>query len=425
MQPVWRVETNLPGGDGLVRVDGEVVLVRGAVEGDRLRLQLGARQRGVRRGRIVELVEASPMRVTPPCPVADRCGGCALQAVAIEAQAAMKSRWVRDAFGSLMDAGSKWLPMVSADAPRLRRRLRWFVGHDAAGYFLGFYAAGTHQPVRHGHCAVVEPALNQLRAWLEAAFDLQGVQSVQALLLDDGAHLVIEGDDAPPQLATRPDCVDGAVNIFWRDRAGVTRPLRQAAQQSVHQPMQSLHDRLPAGSREIALLVGPDDFVQGQREGNRELIAQIQAWAGDVRRVADLFCGIGNLSLPLAVATGAEVAGAELNGASVRAAMRSAGVLGVQAAFVQANLFESFDMAPYVGADLLILDPPRRGAKRIAASMGRLLPAKVVLISCDVAAGARDGAALQRQGYRLAALRALDLFPFAGHVEAMSLWERA
>jgi len=207
------------------------------------------------------------------------------------------------------------------------------------------------------------------------------------------------------------------VQYWWRDKAGITRPLKK--------PILAFHDLLPSSNQDIRLRVGPDDFVQGQRQGNRELITQIQQWAGPVNRIADLFCGIGNLSLPLAVATGAEVFGAELNPASVRAASANAKALGVESQFVVANLFESFDKEPYIGADVLILDPPRRGAKRICHHIAQLLPKKIIMVSCDVAAGARDGALLRSQGYRLKALRALDLFPYAGHVEAMSLWVQA
>jgi len=129
--------------------------------------------------------------------------------------------------------------------------------------------------------------------------------------------------------------------------------------------------------------------------------------------------------LALGVATGAGVFGAELNAASVKAALTNANSLGVSGQFVVANLFEDFDQEPYIGADVLILDPPRRGSKRLCHQMGRLMPKKIIMVSCDVATGARDGALLQAQGYRLKALRGLDLFSGAGHVEAMSLWVRA
>lgn len=405
----------LAGGESAVNADGITVLVANAVPGDLLAVNVSGKRRGVWRGEVIEIIEASPERMEAKCPVADRCGGCALQYISDGAQAGLKSDWVKGAFCSLMDDQSEWIP-AEPQVDRFRRRVRWFVGSDRQVFFLGFYQQASHQPVCHHHCLAVTPELNAVRESIEKGVSLNGIESVQAVQLSDGIHLILETGFAPEPIEIGE--VEGlALQWWWRDERGITRPLKK--------PVVPFHDMLPSGGGDVALTVGPDGFVQGQIEGNRELIAQIQQWAGSVRRVADLFCGIGNLSLPLAAATGGEVVGAELNGASVRAATANAKQLGIKARFVEANLFESFDMEPFIGADLLILDPPRRGAKRICSQISRLLPEKIIMISCDAAAGARDGAQLKQQGYRLKALRALDLFPGAGHVEAMSYWERA
>ena len=412
---VGRAEKLLPGGETLVRVDGSPVLVANAVPGDLLQLNMQAKRRGVLRAEIEKVVESSDQRIKAACAVAGQCGGCALQSISTTNQASVKSAWVSDAFKALMDADTEWVPVQVEDSDHHRRRLRWFVGNDEQGSFLGFYAPASHQAVRHASCMVATAELNAVRELIEESVDLAGLESVQAVQLDDGVHVVLEG-------TVRPDLIeieqlDGLMlQWWWRDGDRITRPLRK--------PVLAFHDLLPAGEAKIALAVGPDDFVQGQRAGNRNLIRQIQDWSGRVNRVADLFCGIGNLSLPLAAATGAQVLAAELNPASVRAASANAKSLGLTAQFVVANLFEDFDKGPYIGADVLILDPPRRGAKRLCHQMGQLLPKKIIMVSCDVAAGARDGALLRQQGYRLKALRALDLFAFAGHVEAMSLWEQ-
>jgi len=154
------------------------------------------------------------------------------------------------------------------------------------------------------------------------------------------------------------------------------------------------------------------------------MVRQVQEWAGNPRFVADLFTGIGNLSLPLACATGATIRGADLCESSIRSANASAKTLGANAHYEAINLFESFDGSAFAGADVLILDPPRKGAKRICRNIGALLPASSIMVNCDVASGTRDAAELHKLGYRLQALRALDLFPYTGHVEAMSLWQR-
>lgn len=404
----------LPGGESLVLADGDTVLVANAVPGDLLAIHISDKRRGVWRGEIVEVLEASDQRITPACPVADLCGGCALQSISGADQAELKSEWVKNGFASVMGSDTAWSPIVWQE-DRFRRRVRWSVGSDREGLFLGFKALASHQPVRHRTCPVITPALNQLARLIEKLVPLNGVTTVQALQLADGIHLILETELAPE--AVKIDQIEGLLlQWWWRDAQGITRPLKK--------PTVPFHDLLPAGKKDVALTVGPDGFVQGQAEGNRELIAQIQAWAGKPKRIADLFCGIGNLSLPLAAATGAEVFGAELNAASVRAAIANAKALHVKASFAVANLFEDFDVEPYIGADLLLLDPPRRGAKRICEQISRLLPKQIIMVSCDVAAGARDGAILKKQGYQLKALRALDLFPGAGHVEAMSLWIR-
>lgn len=407
-------ERILPGGETLVRAEeGITILVQNAVPGDHVLVRPLGKRRGAMRGEMVELLTASEKRVAAPCPVAAECGGCSLQFIAPADQRTLKSEWVTDAFRSLIQADTV-ITGVSEEAVGLRRRVRWVMGKSEHGCVPGFYASASHQVVYHSQCAAVTPTLNQLHDYLQQRADLCDVEAIQAVELSDGIHVVIEGNAGT--LCGFPEQLDGMPLQWWWRHEQVTRPLTR--------PVQLFHDALPAGAADVMLAVGPDDFVQGQQAGNRALISLIQQWSGPVRRIADLFCGIGNLSLPLAVATGAMVCGAELNPASVRAATHNARRLGVAGHFEQANLFEQFEMESYIAADVLILDPPRRGAKRICSHIGQLMPKKIIMISCDPVAGARDGALLQQQGYRLKRLQALDLFAYAGHVEAMSLWQR-
>jgi len=414
-----RAGNMLPGGEVSVRVQDETILVSNAVPGDLLEIHVTDKRRGVLRGEISRIVEPSQDRVEAPCPVAALCGGCAMQSVSAEQQALVKSDWVSHAFKAVMETDTDFIA-IKAGQQIYRRRVRWFVGLDDPGFFLGFYAPATHQPVRHTSCMAVTSELNTVRELIESNVSLEGVVSVQALQLHDGIHIILECNARPVVDIDEleGDELDGlSLQWWWRDENHITRPLKK--------PGRAFHDLLPAGESTIGLSVGPDDFVQGQHDGNQILIRQIQEWGGAVKRIADLFCGIGNLSLPLAAATGATVFGAELNAASVRAASANAKILKLDAQFEVANLFESFALESYIGADLLILDPPRRGAKRICNQISRLLPKKIIMVSCDPAAGARDGVLLKQQGYRLKALRVLDLFPYAGHVEAMSLWVKS
>ena len=96
----------------------------------------------------------------------------------------------------------------------------------------------------------------------------------------------------------------------------------------------------------------------------------------------------------------------------------------MQAKYYLINVVEKSDWEGLSGADVLILDPPRKGAKRICEQMGHLLPSKIIMINCDIASGGRDAGILNKLGYKLRELKVIDLFPYAGHVEAMSLWSR-
>lgn len=423
-----QVEKLLPGGEALVRSNGSFFLVSNVVPGDTITIQPAGRRRGVQRASLQTVVKTSSDRVPAACPVADDCGGCSLQHLNPVKHAEIKSEWVLDVFRDYLDSSSIWIPVVE-QAHSFRRRVRWFVGEDSDGVFLGFKARASHRIVRHSRCMVVSDLLNQIRETIESATgqgDLSGMESVQALELSDGVHVVVESESKkrPGLLSDQPVELNSELNIelngiplqWWSRTASGTIPMTK--------PVALLHDRIALDDDEIDIRIGPDDFVQGQAEGNRQMICQIVEWSQQAKFVVDLFSGVGNLSLPVARVTGARVVGAELNRASVRAANANAKRLGLNAQYKQVNLFETFDAEYYAGADFVILDPPRRGAKKVCEMMGLLLPAKIIMINCDPASGARDAGTLHSLGYRLHTLRALDLFPYAGHVEAMSLWVR-
>ncbi len=403
----------------MVRTSGQTFLLQNGVPGDRIAFIPGEKRRGAMHGDLVEVIEASVDRISPLCPVASQCGGCAMQFVNTEKQADIKSGWVDAAFDKITDSKTLLLPAETI-AQHGRRRLRWYVGSDEQGLFLGFRVRASHAVIRHERCHCATAPLNRLRQQLEATGEIMiqnSLESVQVVELYDGIHLILEGVTLPACLEIPFHEIDGLPIQWWQRSDGVTRPLCK--------PVQSFHDLLPAGKENaIELQVGPDDFIQGQAFGNCQIIEQLFDWSEGARFVVDLFSGIGNLSLPVAAAYGSRVIGAELNSASVRAANANAKRLGLNAEYIEANLFERFDVEPFAGADLLILDPPRRGAKRVCSMMGSLLPAKIVMVNCDAASGGRDGEMLRSLGYRLHTLRALDLFPYTGHVEAMSLWVR-
>ncbi len=408
-----QVESMLPGGLGRVRSpSGEEVLIAQVAPGEMLRYRAQSTRRGVLQGELLSVLRASPMRQQAPCACSDRCGGCALQHLRPPAQVEIKSEWVRRALRHVWQKDTQWSP--ASVMPAKRRRVRWHLDEQGRP---GFHARRSRHIVHHRQCMVLEASLNALLVdWPAKA--CAGATACQAVALSDGIHAILEYPNTPralPSPTDLPSLVDQLPVQWWWRADGVTRPLRR--------PARIWHDRLPtADGGVLSIGVGPDDFVQGHAEGNRCMIRQILDWCLPARRVVDFFAGIGNLSLPLAMA-GCRVDGFESNPASVRAAKRNAAALEVNASYWRMDLHAlARPESSMVGADVLLLDPPRKGAKRICRQMRRLLPAQVVMVHCDLASAARDAGLLAEQGYRLRAARALDLFPYSGHVECMSLW---
>jgi len=411
------VERLLPGGAGCLTTDQGAVLLHDVAPGDRLTARITRQQRGITYGEVQHITEASPERCAPPCPVASQCGGCALQIVTASAHAAIKSDWVRHAFADAWHPQVLWQPVTPCQ--KGRRRVRW---HLDAQQQLGFYSRGSHQVATSSMCMVLTPDLQALlQSWHSVIPALQAThipQAVYAVALENGIHVVLEYEKKPAELPNIElnRVAEKAIQWWWND-GQVCRPLSR--------PVLTLHDAVPAGEQDLLLDVGPADFVQGNRSGNRMMVQQVQAWCKGAHRVVDLFSGIGNISLPLAM-LGCNVHGFEMNPASVRAANSSAKRLKLNAHYAVCDLMGRLATLPetMIGADVLILDPPRKGAKQLCRQLHRLLPRQIIMIHCDPVSAARDSGLVQQQGYQLQAVRGLDLFPFSGHVESMSLWQR-
>jgi len=409
------VERILPGGEGLVRRGNESVLIPNVVAGDIVSYQTTDKKRGVWRGKVLEIIQASTHRVSTPCAVASTCGGCALQAMSLEEQARLKTTWVTDAFQAFIHQDTEVTPLnPHHDGFAGRRRVRWFFDDGK----LGFRQRYSHDLVHSQTCIALTPKLDTLRNHLETLALPPQIKSIQAVELSNGIHIILESEQACPQ-DLNLSLVEGQ-QWWWRQ-------LGTPSIKAFNKPSLTLVDSIdlnPFDNQSLAIEIGPNDFVQGHQLGNQTLISQILAWSAGSKRVVDLFSGCGNLSLPIAAAHGAQIMGAELNVASVKAANRNAKRLGLDAQFQSLDLFGNFPKEPFIGADTLILDPPRKGAKRICQHIQSFFPQQIIMVNCDVAAGARDAKALSQAGFQLKALRPLDLFPYAGHVESLSLWAR-
>ena len=419
-------------GQAVAHVDGKLVFVAGALTGERVMAALVTRHANYDEAVVVEVLEPSSERVTPQCPAYERCGGCVLQHQDHAAQVRDKQAQLADKLariGGVQPDG--WLAPVVGPVWHYRRRARLGVRQvpRKGSVLVGFRERRSSYLTDMTECPVLDARLSALIAPLRTLIgDLSvpdQLPQIEATATDDDVVLVLR--HLVPLIDT-----DRAALAAFADTHGVRWFLQPAGPASVH-PLppggeQPLGYRLDAFGLDLEF--GPLDFTQVNFAINRQLVSlAVDLLAPEPgERVADLFCGIGNFSLPLA-RRGARVLGLEGDDALVARARdnaRRAG-LGTQCAFDRADLY---DDAPAVlprlaGCEAWLLDPPRSGAQALCSALPRPAPRRIVYVSCNPATLARDAGLLAGQGYRLTRAGIVDMFPHTAHVESIAVFERA
>ncbi|MEU7981353.1 TRAM domain-containing protein [Micromonospora sp. NPDC049081] len=426
MEEAERVELTVdavaPGGHCVARVDGQVVFVRHALPGERVIAEVTELHRGFARADAVEIVEASPDRVAPPCPYArpGGCGGCDLQHVAPAAQLGWKTAVVREQLtrlGGLTDAEIDGLRVTVEPLPGgplgWRSRVRYAV--DAAGR-AGLLKHRSHEVVPIDRCLIAHPAIQELpllgRPW-PTAESVEVVAStggdVVVTALTDGVPTLVDLPGPPATTVDVPDGpaaeVDGPATV--REVDGPATVLEVAAGRNWTLPAGGFWQVHPAAAD---TLVGAVLDLLAPQPGE-------SAW--------DLYGGAGLFAGALAARVGpdARVTVVESAAEGVAAARRNLADLSrveVVAARVETALARRRITGP---VDLVVLDPPRTGAgAAVVRDMIAADPRAIAYVACDPAAFARDVRTFTRAGWRLAALRGYDLFPMTQHVELVGLF---
>jgi 23S rRNA (uracil1939-C5)-methyltransferase len=424
-----RVDDLAHDGRGVAKLDGKTVFIADALPGERVMASRVSRRRSHDDAVLVEVLEASAVRVSPQCPHFGTCGGCSLQHLAPAAQLAAKDDSLHDSLQRLghVQAASRWAP-IGGPAWGYRRRARLGARKvDKKGRVLvGFRERRAPLVADMDSCAVLAggvgemiPALSRLIGTLSIA---RRVPQVEVAVGDDRTALVFRVLDplTPADLVALDRFgVEQGVDV-WLQPGGLQtlRPLRDDTPRPGY--------RLPAFDLDIAFL--PTDFVQVNGAINQQAVARavelLAAAPGD--RVVDLFCGLGNFSLALA-RRGALVRGVEGDTALVERARENAARNGLDAEFHVANLFEDCRDLPWARepCEALLLDPPRAGAEASIHLVPALAPARIVYVSCHPGTLARDAGILVNEfGYRLSGAGVMDMFPHTAHVESIALFER-
>ncbi|HVK78741.1 MAG TPA: TRAM domain-containing protein [Kofleriaceae bacterium] len=385
------------GGDGIGRDrSGRATFIAGTAPGDVVRARVVEAHARWARAELVAIDVRSPARVEPPCPlfVAGTCGGCQWQHVTVEAQRAAKQQLVAGALRRLIGAGLELRPLLAPVADyHWRRRARWSV----AGGAIGFHAPRSHAVADlAGVCLQVEPALDAvLVAIRDGAVIAPGATGeIHAAVGPGGAHVV---------LAVPVDDAAAAALVGRAGIAGVAWPGGAAGAAAIE--------------LEPGLWGRGDDFAQASAAGNDALRALVRdaCAVAPGARVLELHAGGGNFTRDLLAA------GADVTAVDERPPSRPIGsVVTGPAAEVVARLGR--DGARF---EVVLLDPPRTGARDVVGALAALGPRRIIYVSCDPATFARDADVLAAAGLTPRWAQALDLMPQTAHVELVACFEAA
>ncbi|MEO6968546.1 MAG: 23S rRNA (uracil(1939)-C(5))-methyltransferase RlmD [Rhodanobacteraceae bacterium] len=417
-------------GRGVARVTGKAVFVADALPGERVRARIVRRHRQFDEAQCEEVLLASDDRVAPRCIHFGVCGGCALQHLSPQAQIAAKQRVLAENFARIGKVEpQRWLPPLTAEPWGYRRRARLSVKHVAkkGRTLVGFRERDPRYVADLTRCEVLHPALGMkldaLGALLNSLDGDASIPQIEFAAGDDSRALVLR--HVAPLLQTDLD----KLAAFGREHDFVML-LQPGGHDSVY-PLSAqsadLHYRLQ--DFDLDLHFAPLDFVQVNASLNAAMIDRalrlLDPQPDD--RVLDLFCGLGNFSLPLARRVGA-VCGVEGDAGLIERARDNARRNGiVNADFVVGDLTHDPRGAAWARAewDKWLLDPPRTGAAALLEHLPGKSVRRVVYVSCHPASLARDaGTLVQGRGFRLAAAGVMDMFPHTAHVESIALFER-
>ncbi len=419
-------------GKGIASLDGKKAFVAGALAGETVRFVRRKSHRNYDECELLEVIEASPQRIDARCEAFGRCGGCSLQHVSPAHQRDIKAQTLRDNLERIGRVEpDRWLQPVTGPEWNYRRRARLAVKHvPAKGRALvGFRERHAPFITDMHRCEVLAKPMDSI---LDELSKLVGNLSIRARLpqievavADNDVALVFRVLDEPSD-------ADKAEFVAFGEATGIRIYLQPAGLDSVYLLYPAAADPLyyTLAAFDITIAFEPIDFVQVNGDINERLVsfAVEQLEPGPDDRVLDLYCGIGNFSLPLARHAG-RVLGVEGEASLVARAGENARRNGLDnVEFRVADLGKIDGTEPWLqaGWNRMLLDPARSGAAEVVSRMHLFGPARIVYVSCHPGTLARDAATLvHEQGYRLEAAGIIDMFPHTAHVESIGIFSKS
>jgi 23S rRNA (uracil1939-C5)-methyltransferase len=426
-----RIESLDQEGRGIARREGKTIFVEGALPGERVTASIFRKKPTFEIGQVQQVLEASAARTLPRCVYFGRCGGCAQQHVDFATQVAVKQRVLEDALWHIGKVEPQQILAPIRGAPWEYRHRARFTVRDVpkkGGVLVGFHEKRSSYVADMLSCEVVPARISallpRLRALIAGLSIRKRLPQIE-LSIGEGADVLVF------RVLEKPSATDETLLRSFADEQGVyvyLQPGGPHTAQPFHPPGGAdLHYVLP--EFDVRIYFEPTDFTQVNHAVNRVLVRRALALLAPRpgERIADMFCGLGNFSLPIA-RSGAEVLGIEGSETLVaRAALNAArNGLGERTRFQVMNLFtiDAGQLTALGRFDRMLIDPPRDGAAELVRALGDDAPKRIVYVSCNPATLARDAAVLVEKGYAFKAAGVVNMFPQTAHVESMALFTR-
>lgn len=433
-------------GEGIAKHEGLTVFVNGAIPGDHIRAQILSTKKNYATARITKLITPSPDRIAPPCDHARQCGGCQIQDMNYAAQLAYKQTLVINCLERIGKVPHPPVnPVLGMARPfDYRNKVIFPCGTGPTGPVLGFYKINSHDLVPITHCRTQPPGIAHLVSLIRLFIAESGISIYEEnthqgllrhLLIRQGINtdqimvcLVINGETIPQPQALI-------------DRLGSIPQLRSICLNTNTRPGNTIlgatttvlwgNDHITETLGPITYTISPLSFFQintAQAEILYRTIAELAELDGR-QTVVDLYCGTGSIALYLAHKTH-RVIGIEILPDAIRDAQNNARLNQIDN--VEFFCGKAETLLPQLtgttlsGADVVIVDPPRKGCEvSLVDTIGKLNPAKIIYVSCDPATLARDIQRLGQFGYQLRAVQPVDMFPHTVHIENVALLTKA
>lgn len=430
--PIATIESLNHEGRGVAHVDGKAIFIEGALPGETVTYVSFKKKPSYEQASATQVAKPSFTRATPKCAYFGVCGGCSMQHLEVDAQVASKQRVLEDNLRHIGKVKPQvMLPAIYGQAWGYRHRARLSVRYvqKMGRLLVGFHEKRSSFVVDMDSCEALPPRISALIVPLRELVELLSIRErlpqIEIALGEQVDALVLRILDPLTES-------DEILLKSFADKYGIQFFLQPKGPDTVHPfyPLDGpgLSYSLPEFG--VTMPFHPTEFTQVNPAINRMLVRRALALL-DPRpgeRVADLFCGLGNFTLPIA-RRGAQVVGIEGSEALVRRARSNAERNGLTplTEFQMANLFETNEesLAKLGHFDKMLIDPPRDGAIEVVKALGEDAPCRIVYVSCSPATLARDAEVLVHvKGYELKAAGVVNMFPHTAHVESIALFEK-